>query len=66
MVSTILNNLQTYLLEVGHMSRPKFFCLGLSNSVLKPTFMNMCGLPLNVENTHSIAIITPFGDAIAS
>ena len=37
-------NLETKLLELRHMSRPKFFYLGLPNSNLKPTFLNVCGL----------------------
>ena len=38
-------NLETQLLEVWHMSRPTFFYLGLPNSIPKPTFTNVCGLP---------------------
>jgi hypothetical protein len=38
-------NLETQLLEVGHMSRPKIFYLGLSNYVSEPMFLNVCILP---------------------
>ena len=31
------------------MSRPKFFYLGSSNSVLKPAFSNVCGLPFKAK-----------------
>ena len=31
--------------KIKHMSRLKFFYLGLPNVVSKPTFSNMCGLP---------------------
>jgi hypothetical protein len=37
-------NLETNLLEVRHMSRPKFFYLGLPTSTSKPTISDMCGL----------------------
>ena len=37
-------NLETKLLEVRHMSRRRFFYLGLPNSILKPMFSNVCGL----------------------
>lgn len=39
-------NFETKLLEVRHVSRLKFFHLGLLNSILKQVFMNVCGLPL--------------------
>ena len=37
-------NLETNLPRVRHMSRSKFFYLGLPNPVLKSTFLNVCGL----------------------
>ena len=36
--------IETKLLEVRHMSRPRFFYIGLPNSVLKPVFLNVYGL----------------------
>ena len=39
-------NLETQLLKFRHMSRPIFFYLGLPNSILKPMFVNVCGLPI--------------------
>lgn len=37
-------NLETKLMEVGHMSRPKILCHGLPNFVLKLSFSNTCRL----------------------
>jgi hypothetical protein len=37
----------TKIPEVKHTSSPKFFYLGLPNSVLKSAFSNVCGLPLS-------------------
>jgi hypothetical protein len=37
-------SLETKLLEVRHMSRPKFFYFGLPTSISKPTISYMCGL----------------------
>jgi hypothetical protein len=41
-------NLETQLLEVRPKPRPKFFYLGLLNSILKLAFSNVCGLPFNI------------------
>jgi hypothetical protein len=37
-------NLNFELLEARHMPRPSFIYLGLTNSISKPAFSNMCGL----------------------
>ena len=37
-------NLDTKFLKARHMSRPKFFYLGLPISILKPAFSSVCGL----------------------
>ena len=37
-------NLETKLLKVRHMSRSKFFYLGLPNAISKPMFSNVCGI----------------------
>jgi hypothetical protein len=42
-------NIETILLEVRHMLGPKFFYLGILNSVSKLTFLNMCDLQMNKE-----------------
>ena len=47
-------NLETKLLEVRHMSRPKFFYLGLPNSLLKLVFLNVCGLPYSDHDHHPL------------
>ena len=45
-------DLETQLLGVRHVSRLEYFYLGLLNFVLKPAFLNMCGLPS--RKSHSM------------
>ena len=44
------SGLETKRLRVRHMSRPKFFYLGLPNSVLKPMFFSICGLHIAYQS----------------
>ena len=37
-------DLETKLLEIGHMPRTRFFYLSLPNHVLKLIFLNVCGM----------------------
>jgi hypothetical protein len=56
LTNVIGTDLETQLLEVRHMSRPKFFIFSLSNSISKPTFTNMCGLPLRGTRWWRLAL----------
>jgi len=47
-------NLKSKLLKVRHMSRLKFFYLGLPNPVSKPLFLNMCGLHMSEVTTSNV------------
>ena len=42
-------NLQTKHREVRHMSRPRFFYMGLLYSNSKPAFLNVCGLHISKQ-----------------
>ena len=42
-------NLGIKLIEIRHMSRPKFFYLGSLNSISKHVFSNVCGLHMIVD-----------------
>ena len=46
-------DLETKLLGIRYMCRWKFFYLGLPNSVLNPTFSNVCGLHMGHDQPQS-------------
>ena len=57
-------NIETKLLKVVYITRPKVFYVGPPYSILKLTLLNVCGLPFNRSNPKNLCWLS--NDPIAT